>query len=197
MVSRQPHGTVDTNFQRPFSISVWFGMIDDMLIDPVILDDRMTGQNYLDFLRYGLPEQLEDVPLTTRIAMYFQHDGAPSYYTRLVLQHLNDTFPNRRIGSGSTIIWQPRSPDLTLLDFCLWNWKKKEVYTRKADTRHELLDLTMDVTARIKARQDALRRVTRHVLTRVAKCTDVDGGIFENIISKLYQPCHLNNKYRY
>jgi hypothetical protein len=39
----------------------------------------------------------------------------------------------------------------------------------------------MDVIARIKERQDALRRATPHVLTRVAKCIDVDGGIFENI----------------
>jgi hypothetical protein len=30
--------------------------------------------------------------------------------------------------------------------------------------------------------QDALRRATRHVLTRVAKCTDVDCGIFENVL---------------
>ena len=36
-------------------------MIDDMLIGPVILDDRMTGQNYLDFLQNELPKQLEDV----------------------------------------------------------------------------------------------------------------------------------------
>jgi hypothetical protein len=36
------------------------------------------------------------------------------------------------------------------------------------------------------------RRATRHVLTRVAKCIDVDGGIFENIIvlGKLYQLYH-------
>ena len=45
------------------------------------LDDRMTGQNYLDFLQNELPKQLEDAPLATRIAMYFQHDGAPSHYT--------------------------------------------------------------------------------------------------------------------
>ena len=31
------HGTVETNFQRHFSINVWCGMIDDMLIGPVIL----------------------------------------------------------------------------------------------------------------------------------------------------------------
>ena len=39
------------NFQRRFSISVWCGMIDDMLIGPVILDKHMTGQNNLDFLQ--------------------------------------------------------------------------------------------------------------------------------------------------
>jgi len=61
--------------QKPFRLT------DDMLSGPVILDDRMTGQNYLDFLQNELPKQLEDVPLATRIAMYFQHDGAPSHYT--------------------------------------------------------------------------------------------------------------------
>jgi hypothetical protein len=29
---------------------------------------------------------------------------------------------------------------------------------------------------------DALRRTTHHVLTRVAKCIGVDGGILENIL---------------
>jgi len=42
-------------------------MIDDMLIGPVILDDRMTGQNNLDFLQNELPK-LEDVPLATWIS---------------------------------------------------------------------------------------------------------------------------------
>jgi hypothetical protein len=37
----------------------------------------------------------------------------------------------------------------------------------------------MDVIACIKERQDALRRATRHVLTRVAEFIEVDGGIFE------------------
>ena len=94
--------------------------------------DRMTGQNYLDFLQNELPKQLEDVPLATRIAMYFQYDGAPSHYTRHVMQHLNDTFPNRWIGRGSTINWPPRSPDLTPLDFCLWGMMKSEVYRKKS-----------------------------------------------------------------
>jgi len=58
-----------------------FRMINDMLIGPVILYDRMTGQNYLEFLKNELPKQLEDVPLATWIAMYFQHDRTPSHST--------------------------------------------------------------------------------------------------------------------
>jgi len=60
---------VETNFQRRFSMNVWCGMIDDILTGPVILDNRMRGQNYLDLLQNELPKQLEDVPLATQIAM--------------------------------------------------------------------------------------------------------------------------------
>ena len=36
-------------FNVVFSINVWCGMIDNMFIGPVILDDPTTGQNYLEF----------------------------------------------------------------------------------------------------------------------------------------------------
>jgi len=49
-------------------------------------------------------------------------------------------------------------------------------------TRDELLVNIPDVIACIKERQDALRRTTRHVFTQVAKCIDVDGGIFEHLL---------------
>jgi hypothetical protein len=81
------------------------------------------------------------------------------------MQHLSDTFPNRWIGRGSTITWPRRSPDLTLLDFCFWGWLKSEVYRRKVDTQDELFDHIMDVLARIKEHEDALRQATRLVLT--------------------------------
>jgi len=100
-----------------------------------ILDDRMTGQNYLDLLQNELPKQPEEVPLATRIAMYCQHDGAPFHYTRHVMQHLNDTSLNRWIGLGSTINWPPRSPDLTPFEFCLWGLMKSELYRKSGYTR--------------------------------------------------------------
>jgi len=50
------------------------------------------------------------------------------------------------------------------------------------DTQDELLVNILDVIACIKEHQDALRQTTCHVFTRVAKCIDVDGGIFEDLL---------------
>jgi len=68
------------------------------------------------------------------------------------------------------------------LNFCLWGWMKSEMCRTKVDTRDELLDLIMDVIACITGSQDTLRRAAHHVLTGVAKCIDVNGGIFENVL---------------
>jgi hypothetical protein len=38
------------------------------------------------------------------------------------------------------------------------------------------------VGGHVQKHQDALRRATQHILTRVTKCTDVDGGIIENVL---------------
>jgi hypothetical protein len=59
---------------------------------------------------------------------------------------------------------------------------KSEICKREVDTRDELLARILDAAARIKKREDQLRRTTRHLRTRVAKCIEVDGGIFENLL---------------
>ena len=120
--------------------------------------------------------------MSTRIAMYFQQDGASSHYTLHVTQYLSYTFRIRWIGRGSTINCPPRSPNLTTLNFCLCGSMKSEVYRKLVDTRDELLANIMEVIACMNERQDKLRRTTRHVLIRVAKFTDVDGGTFEHLL---------------
>jgi hypothetical protein len=73
------------------------------------------------------------------------------------------------------------SPDLNPLDFCLWDWMKSDVYIRKVDTRDDLLAHILDAAARIKKREDQLRRKIRDLRTRIVKCIEVDGGIFEHL----------------
>ena len=58
-----------------------------------------------------------------------------------------------------------------------------EVYKRKVDTPDELLARIFDAAARVKKRADELRRTKRDLRKRVAKCTEVDGGIFRTFIA--------------
>jgi len=55
---------------------------------------------------------------------------------------------------------------------------KTDVYRRKVDTQDELIDHIMDVFVHIRESEEALRQATCHV----AKYTDVDGGIFKNVL---------------
>ena len=51
---------------------------------------------------------------------------------------------------------------------------------KKVDTPDELLARILDAAACIKKREDQLRRTTRDLRTRVAKCTEGDFGIVDN-----------------
>jgi len=59
---------------------------------------------------------------------------------------------------------------------------KSEVHQTKVDSRDKSCDHIMDDIDSIKESCDALKRATRHVLTRVAKFMAVDGGILDNVL---------------
>ena len=45
-----------------------------------------------------------------------------------VVNWLNRKFGDKWIGRGGPVLWPPRSPDLTILDFYLWERLKQLVY---------------------------------------------------------------------
>jgi len=59
---------------------------------------------------------------------------------------------------------------------------ESEDYERKVDTPDELLARILDAAASMKKHEDQLRRTTLGVRTRVAKCTETEVGIFENLL---------------
>ena len=82
------HMSIVTTFQSTFSVTVWCGVIGDRLIGPFVFDNNLRGYTYEKFLRKELPGLLEDIPIKVRSQMYFQHDGAPPHYSRLVREYL-------------------------------------------------------------------------------------------------------------
>jgi len=159
---------------------VWCAVLDDQLIGPFILEGRLTGEAYLRFLQEELPRLLDDVPLNKRGRMYFQHDGAPPHFSREVRNFPNYRFPGRWIERGGPHSWPARSPDLSLLDYCVWGWMKELVYSVKVGTRDALLGRILDAADRIRHRQRKLQRATRAVHNRAAASVAAGGSIFEN-----------------
>jgi hypothetical protein len=93
-------------------------------------------------------------------------------------------------------------PDQTPLNFCLWVWMKSEVQKTELNTQDELLARILDAAARIKKREDQLRRTTRDLRTRLANCVEVGGGIFEHLlltvtsVSFLFKQYPLNIRFK-
>ena len=48
---KNPHVTVESNFQLRFSVNVWCAVLDNQLIGSFILEGRLTGEPYLRFLQ--------------------------------------------------------------------------------------------------------------------------------------------------
>jgi hypothetical protein len=63
-----------------------------------------------------------------------------------------------------------------------WGWINSEVYKIEVDTADKLLARFLGAAGCIKKREDQLRRTTRDLSTPGAKCTEVDGGIFEHLL---------------
>jgi hypothetical protein len=59
---------------------------------------------------------------------------------------------------------------------------KREADKIKVDTPDKLLARSLDAAARLKEREDQLRRTARDLHTPAAKCNEVDGGIFEYLL---------------
>jgi hypothetical protein len=81
--------------------------------------------------------------------------------------------------SGQRDLFQ--SAVVTPLDFSLWVCLKSEADKRSVDTPDKLLAGIFDAAARMEKREDQLRRTTRDLHTRAAKCIEFDGGIFQNL----------------
>ncbi|KAJ4429865.1 hypothetical protein ANN_22069 [Periplaneta americana] len=75
----KPRATVPSHHQVRFSLNMWAGIIDDRLVGPHVLVNRLTGQAYTNFLENTIPHVLEDTPLINRQHIHFLRDGAPAH----------------------------------------------------------------------------------------------------------------------
>lgn len=167
------------NSQYQFSVNIWAGIIDDEIIGPVVLPNRLNHESYLNFISNDLPEL---IPLHVRDRMWFQHDGAPPHFAADVRAYLSETYGARWIGRGGPVRWPPRSPDINPLDFYLWGHLKEIVYKTPVHTREELMQRIDEAFQIIKENRHVCRRVRKSIRRRLHACNEADGGHFHHFL---------------
>jgi hypothetical protein len=103
-------------------------------MSPLILPNRLNGNDYLNFLENEITNILDDLPLQIRRSVSYMQDGAPPHCYRDVTNYLNQ---NLKINGLADTLWPPRSSDLNPWDFYFWGHIKWVVYQTEIDNRNE------------------------------------------------------------
>jgi len=93
----------------------------------------------------------------------------------------DENLPGQWIGRRCAVVFPPRSPDFTSLDFYLWATLKDVVYLKKILATLAVLREEIE-TACAAIHVDTLVSVTEAVVRRNQKCIDANGNHFEHIL---------------
>lgn len=177
-----PHEFRSVKKQQKFSINVWCGIINDCIVGPYLYEDNLTAENFLNFLRNGIEDYLDDISLANRqLFTILQLDGAGAHTARIVKNYLDERY-ERWIGTNGPMRWPPRSPDLTPLDFFLWGAVKDYVYNVEITDRNQLIDRINRSITIFSA--DSIRSAVRKIEERCRKCMEQEGLQFEHLMKK-------------
>ncbi len=169
--------------QRPLKSMVWAGILGRRIIGPFFIDGNLNGQKYLDLLQNDVVPAIQDAAYDQNIdfdSVYFQQDGAPPHFAIIVRDFLNQTFPNRWIGRSGPILWPPRSPDLTPLDFFLWGYLKDRVFRTKPANLQEMQNRIIEYCQ--IPDDNMFDRVMESFKTRLFVCMEQEGKQFEHLL---------------
>lgn len=166
-------------FQERFGVNVWLGVLGTQIVGPIFFNEPLTSQVYLNFLETTVEDFIDNLPLDESVNIYFQQDGAPAHNARICVNHLNNRFGNRWIGTNGPVRWAPRSPDLTPLDFFFWGHIKEKVYFTPPhnldDLRNKIITAVNNIT--IPQKENVLRKIVE----KCQRCIQAEGGIFEHL----------------
>uniref|UniRef100_A0A2R5L931 Putative transposable element n=1 Tax=Ornithodoros turicata TaxID=34597 RepID=A0A2R5L931_9ACAR len=169
-----------SHHQYKWSLKVWCCTCDGTLIAPVFLHGTLTADRYLNEVLQGPVEQFyANLPLARYGQLWFQHDGAPAQSSSRVRVYLDHAFPNQWVGRFGPVPWPARSPDLTPLDFFLWEYVKDRMYVEDTTTPDALKAKITQVCHGIP--EDMLRRETENTIRRCRFCVMTHGELFEHL----------------
>ncbi|XP_058808948.1 uncharacterized protein LOC131674347 [Phymastichus coffea] len=133
-----PAWMLENHTQYPQKLNVWAGIFNGTLVGPFFIDGNLTAASYEQLLRDQIIQRIREIAGYDYDVTWFQQDGAAAHFGQNVRAYLDAQFPRRWIGRRGEIEWPARSPDLTPLDYFLWDYLKNKVYATKPNNIEEL-----------------------------------------------------------
>lgn len=170
--TENPHHVVETIRDSP-KVNVWCGLMCDRIIGPFFFaEPTVTKESYLDMIQiFAIPQVCHLHP-----NVFWQQDGAPPHWGKIVRDFLNEEFPGRWLGRDGPLLWPPRSPDLTPLDFFLWGYVKDKVYSSPVA---DIGELKRRITQVIQSTQSMLANTWREIEYRLDVVRATSGAHIE------------------
>jgi hypothetical protein len=168
----------DSIKQGASKILCWAGIIDGRILPLVWFGQGVTinGERYLNLLENNVWQQLKTI--VSRREYWFQQDGAPCHCTTANVNFLSDKFNGRVISRRSPFPWPAHSPDLSPLDYWLWNELEQEVVTKKPNDIQELRAVVEQAANNISTAD--VRNAVASFKKRVELCKKNLGGHIES-----------------
>ena len=104
-------------------------------------------------------------------------DGAPPHFNCFVTDVLNERFSDVSLGRGGPILWPPRSPDLSPLDFFLGGYIKNVVYAETVRNIQHLQDRITSATETVT--RDMIQKTWQEVEFRLDVSRATNGAHIE------------------
>lgn len=167
--------------QAPAKLMVFLCVTGDgSVFGPYFYEESITAERYRAKLRLEVFPDMMGHYGQQFTHLIFQQDGASVHRSRTNIAFLDNLFGARLLALGAPRghDWAPTSPDLSALDFSIWNQLKVAVFRHPLP--QNLQELRQKITLCAQGLgADFVSKAVHHTKARAAKCLQANGGYFE------------------
>lgn len=154
------------------------------IVDGERVSGTLNGARYYKLLRYSAIPQIKALSNGSLVGQVWQQDGARPHWSVQNLAYLQGQFGVNTLALGAArwggAEWAPHSPDLSVLDFCIWGIMKYHVFMHPMPTTKQGLKDKIQLVWDQEITPDLIQRAYKGFVNRCRKVLDKNGAHQEN-----------------
>ena len=154
------------------------------MVDGEKVSGTMNGARYYKLMRYRAIPQIKTLNNGSLAGQTWQQDGARPHWSQQNLTYLQGQFGINTLALGAARWgggeWAPHSPDLSVLDFCIWGILKYHVFQHPMPTTKEALKEKIRRVWDTEITPELIQKAFKGFISRCRKVLLKNGGHQDN-----------------